>query len=122
MNFKSRLIEKYIFKAVFPYLFLSLLLLTAILFTQQTSRFGDILLGTQVPMKLIEQLALLVLPNVLTFTLPMAILTGILIGFSRMGSDSELTAMRAAGVGAWKMLWPTLLIGTMLTLASLFVN
>jgi len=122
MNFQSRLIEKYIFKAVFPYLLLSLLLLTAILFTQQASRFGDLLMGTQVPMRLIEQLAILVLPNVLTFTLPMAILTGVLIGYSRMGSDSELIAMRASGVGTLKMLWPPLLIGALLTIASLFVN
>lgn len=122
MIFKSRLIEKYIFKAVFPYLLLSLLLLTAILFTQQASRFGDLLMGTQVPIKLIEKLALLVLPNVLTFTLPMAILTGVLIGYSRMGSDSELIAMRASGVGTLKMLWPPLLIGVILTAVSLFVN
>src|SRR5436853_1698648 len=122
MNFKSRLIEKYIFKAVFPYLLLSLLLLTAILFTQQTSRFGDLLMGTQVPLKLVEQLALLVLPNVLIFTLPMALLTGILIGYSRMGSDSELIALRASGVGTWKMLWPPLFIGALLTTASLFIN
>src|ERR1043165_1403360 len=122
MNFKSRLIEKYIFKAVFPYLLLSLLLLTAILFTQQASRFGDLLMGTQVPLRLIEQLALLVLPNVLTFTLPMAVLTGVLIGYSRMGSDSELIAMRASGIGTFKMLWPPLLIGLLLAAASLFVN
>jgi LPS export ABC transporter permease LptF/LPS export ABC transporter permease LptG len=122
MTFKSRLIEKYIFKAVFPYLLLSLLLLTAILFTQQASRFGELLMGTQVPFKLIEQLALLVLPNVLIFTLPMAILTGVLIGYSRMGSDSELIALRASGVGTWKMLWPPLLMGVLLTAASLFVN
>jgi LPS export ABC transporter permease LptG/LPS export ABC transporter permease LptF len=105
-----------------PYLFLSLLLLTAILFTQQVGRFGELLMGTHVPLQMVGDLALLVLPNVLVFTLPMALLTGILIGFSRMGSDSELTAMRAAGVGTWKMLWPVLLIGIILTVPSLFVN
>src|SRR5689334_8872498 len=118
----SRLIERYIFKAVFPYLLLSLLLLTAILFTQQASRFGDLLMGNQVPMNLVQKLAFLVLPSVLTFTLPMALLTGVLIGFSRMGSDSELIALRASGVGTWKMLRPPLLMGLLLTVASLFVN
>jgi len=122
MRTGTRLIERYIIRAITPYLLLSLLLLTAILFTQQSSRFGELLMGTRVPLGTVALLATSVLPNVLVFTLPMALLTGTLIGFSRMGSDSELTAMRAAGVGTWKMLRPALIAGVLLTLASLYVN
>ncbi len=122
MRIGGRLVERYIIWAVLPYLLLSLLLLTAILFAQQAGRFGDLLVEARVPPGLVAELALSVLPNVLVFTLPMALLTGILIGFSRMGSDSELVAMRSAGVGTWQMLWPVLLIGAFLTLPSLYVN
>jgi LPS export ABC transporter permease LptF/LPS export ABC transporter permease LptG len=122
MRTGTKLIERYIVRAITPYLLLSLLLLTAILFTQQSSRFGELLMGTRVPLGTVALLATSVLPNVLVFTLPMALLTGTLIGFSRMGSDSELTAMRAAGVGTWKMLWPALLAGALLSLASLYIN
>jgi LPS export ABC transporter permease LptF/LPS export ABC transporter permease LptG len=118
----GRLIERYIIGAILPFLLLSLLLLTAILFTQQASRFGEMLMGAQVPLGIVGELALSILPNVLVFTLPMALLTGILIGFSRMGSDSEIIAMRAAGVGTWQMLWPALLLGALLTIPSLYVN
>lgn len=117
-----RLIERYIIGAVLPYLLLSLLLLTAILFAQQAARFGELLMGIRVPTGIVADLALSLLPNVLVFTLPMGLLTGILIGFSRMGSDSELVAMRSAGVGTWQMLWPILLIGALLAVASLHVN
>jgi len=122
MRINSRLIERYIIGAVVPYLLLSLLLLTAILFTQQAGRFGELLMGANVPPGMVFDLALSLLPNVLVFTLPMALLTGILIGFSRLGSDSELVAMRAAGVGTWQQLWPILLIGALLTPAALYVN
>ncbi len=122
MRLNSRLIERYIIGAVVPYLLLSLLLLTAILFTQQAGRFGELLMGANVPPGMVFELALALLPNVLVFTLPMALLTGILIGFSRLGSDSELVAMRAAGVGPWQQLWPVLLIGALLTAAALYVN
>jgi LPS export ABC transporter permease LptG len=98
------------------------LLLTAILFAQQAGKFGDLLMGVQVPPGMVAELALSLLPNVLVFTLPMGLLTGILIGFSRMGTDSELIAMRSAGVGAWQMLWPLLFMGLLLTLGSLYVN
>lgn len=122
MRVNSRLIERYIIGAVVPYLLLSLLLLTAILFTQQAGRFGELLMGANVPPGMVFDLALSLLPNVLVFTLPMALLTGILIGFSRLGSDSELVAMRAAGVGTWQQLWPVLLIGALLTVAAFYVN
>ena len=96
MRAGSRLIERYIVRAITPYLFLSLLLLTTILFTQQASRFGELLMGTRVPLGMVAELALSVLPNVLVFTLPMALLTAILIGFSRMGSDSGSSDPRPA--------------------------
>ena len=122
MRIGSRLIERYIIGAVLPYVLLALLLLTAILFAQQAARFGDLLMGIRVPPGIVADLAVSLLPNVLVFTLPMGLLTGILIGFSRMGSDSELVAMRSAGVGTWQMLWPLLLIGSLLAAASLHVN
>ena len=67
MRAGSRLIERYIVRAITPYLFLSLLLLTTILFTQQASRFGELLMGTRVPLGMVAELALSVLPNVLVF-------------------------------------------------------
>src|SRR5271168_2138137 len=42
---------------------------------------------------------LFTLPNTLTVTIPMAVLVGILLGLSRLAADSEITAMRASGIG-----------------------
>ena len=36
-----------------------------------------------------------------TVTIPMAVLVGILLGLSRLAADSEITAMRASGIGVW---------------------
>lgn len=123
MHMGSRLVERYIVRAVLPYLLLALLLLTAILFAQQaTSHFAEILVGAGVPASLVTEFALSLLPSVLAFALPMATLVGTLVGFSRMGSDSELVAMRAAGVGTWNMLWPVLLVGALVTAFAGYVN
>jgi LPS export ABC transporter permease LptG/LPS export ABC transporter permease LptF len=97
---------------------LSLALLTAILFTQQTGRFAELAIYTDLPLSLAGEIAAALLPSVLVLTLPVAVLAGIVIGFSRMGSDSEIIALRAAGVGTWSLLWPALLIGLVATLAT----
>jgi lipopolysaccharide export system permease protein len=46
----------------------------------------------------------------------------ILVGFGRLSSDSEIVAMRSAGVGTWTMLWPILLLGLVMTGATFFIQ
>ena len=96
-----KLIPRYVIKSALPYALLALALLTAILMTQQSGRFAELALYADLPLALAAEIAAALLPSVLILTLPVAVLAGIVIGFARMGSDSEVVAMRAAGVGTW---------------------
>ena len=117
-----KLIAVYILSAVLPYVFLCLFILTAVLFAQQAGRIAELALYSDVPFSLLAEVAAALLPNVLILTLPAAVLAGIIIGFARMGSDSEVVAMRAAGMGTWSILWPVLLIGLVVTAATTFLQ
>jgi LPS export ABC transporter permease LptF/LPS export ABC transporter permease LptG len=122
MNRFSWLISKYLAKAVLPYLIFSWLLLSVILFVQQGSRFSEIFFNANIPKNLIWQLTLALIPNVVAFTCPMAILIGVIIGLSRMNGDSELTAIRAAGIGNFQITVPILFLGITLSVFTFFVN
>ena len=117
-----KLIARYVIQAALPYVLLSLVLLTAILFTQQTGRFAELALYTDLPFSLAGEIAAALLPSILILTLPVAVLAGIVIGFARMGSDSEIVAIRAAGVGTWSLLWPALTIGLVASGATIFLH
>jgi LPS export ABC transporter permease LptF/LPS export ABC transporter permease LptG len=117
-----KLILKYIVFEAMPYVLLSAVLLTAILFAQQAGRFSELALYADLPPDLAAEIAAALLPNVLILTLPVAVLAGIVIGFSRMGSDSEIVAIRAAGVGTWTLLWPALVIGAIATAGTMFLH
>ncbi|HKP45729.1 MAG TPA: LptF/LptG family permease, partial [Pyrinomonadaceae bacterium] len=117
-----KLIPKYLLLEALPYVFLSLALLTAILFTQQAGRFAELAVYADLPPELAAQIAAALLPSVLVLTLPVAVLAGIVIGFARMGSDSEIVAIRASGVGTWTLIWPALLIGIIATGFTLFLQ
>jgi LPS export ABC transporter permease LptG len=123
-NFKLKgfLIPRYIIGAMTPYIFLSLLLLTAVLFAQQAARLAELLIYTDLPFSLLGGIGAALLPGVLIFSIPLATLAGIIVGFSRMGSDSEIVAMRAAGVGSWTMIWPALLIGVLFTGTTAYLH
>ncbi len=117
-----KLIPRYILQSILPYSFLSLLLLTGVLFTQQTSRFAELALYADLPLTLMAEIAAALLPSVMVVTLPVAVLAGTVIGLARMGSDSEIVAMRAAGVGTWTLLWPALLIGLVATIGATWLH
>src|SRR5216684_1221919 len=117
-----RILERYILKAISPYILVSLILLTAILFAQETVRYLEAIFHGLVPAGFVYGVALALLPNVLVFTIPMAVLAGTIIGLGRMGSDSELVAMRAAGMSTFRMLWPALAVGLIATAATAEFN
>jgi len=116
------LIPRYIVWATLPYVLLAMFMVTAILFAQQASRFADVLLYTDLPLPLLLDLGTALLPGVLILTIPIGTLAGIIIGFSRMGSDSEIVAMRSAGVGAWTMIWPVLVMGLLFSCTTTFIH
>lgn len=55
------------------------------------------------------------LPRLLTYTIPLAVLCGAVVMFSRLSADNEITAMRASGVSLWQILTPCLWITLMLS-------
>jgi len=117
-----RLIERYVLKTIVPYWIAALLLLTAILFVQQIGRYFETVFHGVMPAAFVYSLALALLPSVLVFTIPMAVLCGTIIGLGRMSSDSELVAMRAAGISTWRTLWPALMVGLIATVAASYLN
>jgi LPS export ABC transporter permease LptF/LPS export ABC transporter permease LptG len=119
---QRRLIERYVLKTILPYWLAALLLLTAILFVQQVGRYFETVFHGVMPAEFVYGLALALLPTVLIFTLPMAVLCGTIIGLGRMSSDSELVAMRAAGISTWRTLWPALTVGLIATIAAGYLN
>src|SRR4026208_2359549 len=121
-SFARFLIPRYIIGAMAPYILISILLLTAVLLAQQAARLAEIIIYAALPFALLGSLGAALLPGVLTFSIPLATLAGIIVGFSRMGSDSEIVAMRAAGIGSWTMIWPALLIGLLFTGATTYLH
>lgn len=118
----SWLIGRYLWQAVLPYFVFTWLLLSVILFVQQASRFSDIFFSVHIPASMVWQLTFALAPNVVAFTCPMAVLVGVIIGLARMQGDSELIAIRSAGVGNFQITVPIIILGISLSIFALFIN
>jgi LPS export ABC transporter permease LptG/LPS export ABC transporter permease LptF len=100
---------------------LGTLLFTFVLFLQQVGKLFVLFVRSSAPPKTIALLFSLILPYVLTFTIPVGVLVGVLIALSRMSSDGEITAMRAAGIPSRKVMYPVMLfamVGLIATAAA----
>ncbi len=118
----SWLISKYLVQAILPYYIFSWLLLSVILFVQQASRYSDIFFSVNIPKNLVWQLTFALVPNVIAFTCPMAVLVGVIIGLSKMLGDSELVAVRSAGVGNFQITLPIIVLGIALSFFTFLIN
>lgn len=67
-------------------------------------------------------LAPTLLPFGLKYALPVSLLLAVTFTFSRMASDNEILALRAAGSSLWPLAAPVLLAGMLLSFLLLFVT
>ncbi len=122
MNRIGWIISRYLVTTIAPYFVFSWLLLSVILFVQQAGRYSDIFFSVNIPANLVWQLTIALVPNVIAFTCPMAMLVATIIGLTKMQGDSELVAIRASGVGNMQIALPILLFGIVLSVFAFAVN
>ncbi len=97
-----RILPRYILGEVFSHTFIGLALFTFVLFMRDLGHILEMVVRDSASLTHVIELVLFTLPNVLTVTIPMAALVGILLGLSRLAADSEITAMRACGMGVFQ--------------------
>ncbi|MBL9209863.1 MAG: LptF/LptG family permease [Opitutaceae bacterium] len=64
----------------------------------------------------------LLLPFAVSYALPMGVLTGVLLTLGRMSADSEITAMRSAGISVARLARPVFVLGAVCATAAFYVN
>jgi LPS export ABC transporter permease LptG/LPS export ABC transporter permease LptF len=95
-----RIITRYILREVTSHALLGGALFTFILFIRDLGKILELFVRDSASLADVARIIVYTLPNALSFTIPMAVLVGILLGLSRLAADSEVTAMRASGMGA----------------------
>ncbi len=95
-----RILTRYILREVLSYAVLGGVMFTFILFTARLGSILETFVRGSASLTDVSLLIAYFLPDALVVTIPMAVLVGILLGLSRLAADSEVTAMRASGMGA----------------------
>ena len=94
-----RILTRYILKEIASHAVLGVALFTFIIFMRDLGRLLELVVRNSAPLPSVAEIFLFTLPATFTITIPMGVLVGILVGLSRLAADSEVTAIRASGMG-----------------------
>ena len=94
-----RILTRYILGEILSHALIGCALFTFILFMPRLPQILEMVVRNTSTLTKILEIFVLTLPNLFWVTIPMSVLVGILLGFSRLAADSEIVAMRASGFG-----------------------
>jgi LPS export ABC transporter permease LptG/LPS export ABC transporter permease LptF len=100
-RYPMRILTRYILREVSSHALIGAAIFTFVLFTRDLGRILELVVRASAPLPSVAEIFFYTVPVALTYTIPMSVLVGILLGLSRLAADSEITAMRASGMGVW---------------------
>jgi LPS export ABC transporter permease LptG/LPS export ABC transporter permease LptF len=116
-----RTLDRYVIREILPPFALSLIIFTFILEIPPVMRQLEQLVAKGVSWSAAGKILLTLIPQGLGLTIPMATLTGILVGLGRLSADREAVALLACGVSPYRLLRPVLGFATLMTAATFYV-
>lgn len=117
-----RIISRYVLKEHVGPLVFSMSALTSLLLLNYIAKQLPHLVGKGLPWTVIAEFMVLALPFTIAMTLPMAVLVATLHAFSRLASDSEITAFKASGLSLPRLMLPVVVSGLCLSIVMVWFN
>ena len=117
------ILDKYILKQVIEMFIMGVAVFTSIIFASDTfitlikqiSLFG-------IPFKVALMMIILNLPSVIVMTIPMGVLLATVMTLNRLSLASEITVMRACGVGLNRIAKPIFVFAIVMSVFSFVIN
>jgi lipopolysaccharide export system permease protein len=116
----GRILYRYTLREMLAPFALGLTIFTFVLLLARLVRLIELVVNRGLPATQVSRLFLYLLPAFLEVTVPMAMLLAILVAFGRLSADSEITALRSAGVSLYQLTPPVatfVLAATLVTVA-----
>ncbi len=120
--FRMRILDRHIFREILTPFFLSLAVLTLVLFLQRMYRLAELIVSKGATVSSVVRLFTYVMPSFLILTIPMSFLVGALTAFTQLSSDSEVTAMKASRISLYNMVRPVMVFAFLAFFATALIS
>jgi len=117
-----KILRKYIIKEIIAMFLFSLSIFTFTLVVGNIIKLAELVINKGVDIKLVGKLFLYLIPFLLSYTIPMSILTSVLLVFGRLSGDNEIVAIRSSGINIYRLSFPLVVIGLLFSFLSIVLN
>jgi LPS export ABC transporter permease LptG/LPS export ABC transporter permease LptF len=93
-----RILTRYMIREMIGPTLLGFAFYTFIILMRQVFELAEVIIRRSLPLATVLELLAWSIPNIIVLTIPMSLLFGILIAVGRLSADSEIIAMRTAGI------------------------
>jgi lipopolysaccharide export system permease protein len=114
----GKILHRYLLREILAPFAFGLTVFTVVLLIARLLRLIELVVNRGVPLATIAAIFTYILPTFLEVTVPMAMLLAILVAFGRLSADSELVALRSAGLSLYQLLPAVTVVVAIATLAT----
>ncbi|MDH4101021.1 MAG: LPS export ABC transporter permease LptF [Nitrospirota bacterium] len=115
------ILDRYILKELATPFLLGLFICTFILLVGRILKLTELVINKGAEVSVLGQLLGYMMPSFLSMTMPMAVLVAAVVAFNRLSSDSEIVVLRAGGVSLYRIIFPVLLLASIIYIATTFI-
>ncbi len=115
-------LHSYILRELAGPFLVSLTLLTFILFMRHFVFLFPKIAGKNLGWQILSEIIVLALPFIIALVLPMAVLVAVIMAFGRLSADNEITALKALGLPAHRLMLSPMAAATVLMLGAIWFN
>jgi lipopolysaccharide export system permease protein len=116
-----RTIDRYLLGQVLRPMLAAILITLLALLAERALRVIDLVLGWRGSIAIVFEMMSYLIPHYMVVALPAALFLGIMLGIAKLSREGELDAMRAAGMGLWRMTRPLLLLALVVLVLHLIL-
>jgi lipopolysaccharide export system permease protein len=102
--------------------FASFLIMNCVFFLVKLIPFLNFVLELNIGLADFIRLFSYLFPNIFLYSIPMAAMMGVTIGFARLSSDSEILALKANGISMYQILPPVIIVAALIALLTSFIS
>ncbi|MBN1405209.1 MAG: LptF/LptG family permease [Candidatus Omnitrophica bacterium] len=117
-----KILRNYILKELIGPFLISLAVFTFAMLVGNMVKMADMVINKGVSIISIFKIFIALIPYLLSYTLPMALLTATIMCFGRLASDNEIIAMRASGISLYKIGFPVIIFAFLISLFQVHLN
>jgi lipopolysaccharide export system permease protein len=102
--------------------FASFIIMNCVFFLVKLIPFLNFVLDLNIGLADFIRLFAYMFPNIFLYSLPMAAMMGVTIGFARLSSDSEILALKASGISIYQILPPVIIVASLIAVLTSYFS